>query len=70
MPALLDGLRSLGIRNILLEPGPDPIDSNTWGMTVLVEAHHLNYDGTTIPAAQTVYLILTEPGSASRRPAR
>ena len=68
VPALLDGLRRMGISNILVNTGPDPVDFNTWGLTVLVEAHHLNYGATTIPAAQTAYLILTAPGASTIPP--
>src|SRR5205807_1141712 len=68
IPALLDDLRSRGFRNVVLDPGPDPIDFNTWGMTVLVEAHHLQFEGTTVPDSQTVHLILTEPGASKPPP--
>jgi 4-amino-4-deoxy-L-arabinose transferase-like glycosyltransferase len=59
--SLLEGLKSKGIRDILLYTGPDPVDFNMWGMQVMLESHHMLLGPTSTPASQTAYLLLTQP---------
>ena len=67
--ALLSGLRTAGIRDVLLFPTGDPIDFNIAGLTYMAVAEGLRVnDAGAFPAAQQASLILSPAGLAAPPP--
>jgi 4-amino-4-deoxy-L-arabinose transferase-like glycosyltransferase len=63
--ALLDGLRSAGIRDVLLYTGSDPIDFNQAGLRFMALAQGLRVaDAGAFPAKEKASLVLASPGPA------
>jgi hypothetical protein len=69
VPALLDGLRSVGVRGVIVSTGTNPIDFNTWGLIAMTASKGLGYDNVPPhPTSQQAYLILRAPGRDGPRP--
>ena len=69
IPALLSGLRTAGIRDVLFDPTGDPIDFNITGLTYLAVAEglHVNEPGASRPDRQAT-VILSPPGLGAPPP--
>jgi hypothetical protein len=69
--ALLAGLRSSGIRDVLLYTGNDPVDFNEAGLRVMLMAAGLHVaDAGAYPAVEQASLVLSPPGTAGPPPCR
>jgi len=64
---LLAGLPGLGIKGIIAETGPDPVNFNTYGLQVLALDTGVVY-GPYLPPNEEAYLILRPPGSGGPAP--
>lgn len=64
---LLASLPSMGIKGVVADTGPDPIDFNTSGLQILALGQGLIY-GPRAPLNQEAYLILRPPGAGGPAP--
>jgi 4-amino-4-deoxy-L-arabinose transferase-like glycosyltransferase len=65
---LLDGLRRIGIRDIYLYTGPNPIDFNGWGLTTLAVSEGMGVGPSSLPNYEQAHLILRPPRSGGPLP--
>ena len=63
VPGLLRGLRQMGIRTLMLYTGPDPVDFNREGLTMVAQANQLSTgQWAAVRPDQVATLILSPPG--------
>jgi 4-amino-4-deoxy-L-arabinose transferase-like glycosyltransferase len=67
--SLLAGLHRSGIRGVIFETGPNPIDFNTSGLTIMAISQGLGYNNDPpYPASEEAYLILRPPKARGPAP--